>query len=89
MLLASLREHGTVLLFSTAIQGSHGSQADVEICAVAAPRGKDASFGFSIRRRLVAAVRGAEARAGIAAFGEADDRVAWGGCRSRTWCGDD
>jgi transcriptional regulator PpsR len=49
VLLASLREHGSVRMFSTAIQGSHGAQADVEICAVAAPRGKDATFGFSIR----------------------------------------
>lgn len=49
VLLASLREHGTVRMFSTAIQGSHGSQTDVEICAVAAPRGKDGSYGFSIR----------------------------------------
>lgn len=49
VLLASLREHGTVRMFSTAIQGSHGSKADVEICAVAAPRGKDGSYGFSIR----------------------------------------
>jgi transcriptional regulator PpsR len=49
VLLASLREHGSVRMFSTAIQGSHGAQVDVEICAVAAPRGKDASFGFSIR----------------------------------------
>jgi transcriptional regulator PpsR len=49
VLLASLREHGSVRMFSTAIQGNHGAQADVEICAVAAPRGKDASYGFSIR----------------------------------------
>jgi transcriptional regulator PpsR len=49
VLLASLREHGSVRMFSTAVQGSHGAQADVEICAVAAPRGKDASVGFSIR----------------------------------------
>ncbi len=49
VLLASLREHSSVRMFSTAIQGSHGAQTDVEICAVAAPRGKDASYGFSIR----------------------------------------
>jgi transcriptional regulator PpsR len=49
VLLTSLREHGTVRMFSTAIQGSHGSQADVEICAVAALRDEDASFAFSIR----------------------------------------
>jgi len=49
VLLASLREHGSVRMFSTAIQGSHGAQTDVEICAVAAPRGKDASYGFGIR----------------------------------------
>jgi len=49
VLLASMREHGSVRMFSTGIQGSHGAQTDVEICAVAAPRGKDVSYGFSIR----------------------------------------
>jgi len=49
VLLASLREHGTVRMFSTAIQGSHGTQTDVEICAVVAPEGKGRCFGFSVR----------------------------------------
>jgi transcriptional regulator PpsR len=49
VLLASLREHGQVRLFATAVRGSHGSQTDVEICAVATPRGRDQCFGFSIR----------------------------------------
>jgi transcriptional regulator PpsR len=49
VLLASLREHGQVRLFATAVRGGHGSQTDVEICAVAAPRGKERCFGFSIR----------------------------------------
>jgi transcriptional regulator PpsR len=49
VLLASLREHGVVRMFSTAIQGSHGTKTDVEICAVAAPEGNGRCFGFSIR----------------------------------------
>jgi transcriptional regulator PpsR len=49
VLLASLREHGVVRMFSTAVQGSHGTKTDVEICAVASPEGKGRCFGFSIR----------------------------------------
>jgi transcriptional regulator PpsR len=49
VLLAGLREHGKVRMFATAVQGSHGAQADVEICAVAAPHGRDECFGFSLR----------------------------------------
>lgn len=48
VLLASLREHGTVRMFATSILGSHGLQTDVEICAVAGS-GDERSLGFSIR----------------------------------------
>jgi transcriptional regulator PpsR len=64
VLLASLREHGRVRTFTTSIRGSHGAQTDVEICAVATPRGKDTRYGFSIHDvspRLASAPRSEEA----------------------------
>lgn len=49
VLMANLREHGTVRLFATSIRGNYGSTTDVEICAVSVPSGEASCFGFSIR----------------------------------------
>ncbi|MFO1394584.1 MAG: transcriptional regulator PpsR [Steroidobacteraceae bacterium] len=48
VLLASLREHGSVRMFATGIRGSHGLQTDAEICAVATSD-PNPCCGFSIR----------------------------------------
>jgi transcriptional regulator PpsR len=61
VLMASLREHGSVRLFSTSIRGNYGTSTDVEICAVSASSGEDSCYGFSIRdvtARLPAPMRG-------------------------------
>jgi transcriptional regulator PpsR len=62
-LIASVREHGVVRLFSTSVQGELGSVADVEISAVAT-NGSMPCIGMTIRhvgRRLdTAGPRGAE-----------------------------
>jgi len=55
VLMANLRQHGTVRLFATILRGVHGSVEDVEISAVSVPHGEHACYGFSIRsvgRRL-------------------------------------
>lgn len=58
VLIASLREHGTVRHFGTLVQGEHGSLSEVEVSAVAVLDGERPCFGFTIRhvgRRLPAA----------------------------------
>lgn len=58
VLVASLREHGTVRHFGTIVQGEHGSLSEVEVSAVAVLDGERPCFGFTIRhvgRRLSAA----------------------------------
>lgn len=55
VLMANLRQHGTVRLFATSLNGAQGGRLDVEVSAVAMGRGKAATYGFSIRdigRRL-------------------------------------
>lgn len=57
VVLANLRQHGSVRLFATILRGEYGAGADVEVSAVALPEGEDKSYGFSIRnvgRRLTA-----------------------------------
>ena len=57
VLIANLRQHGTVRLFATTIRGEHGASADVEISAVSVPAGEHPCLGFAIRsvgRRLAA-----------------------------------
>jgi len=49
VLLAQLRERGSVRLFTTTLRGAHGSSVDVEICAVAMPTGEPDCYGFTIR----------------------------------------
>ncbi|TLU74076.1 transcriptional regulator PpsR [Lichenicoccus roseus] len=55
VLLANLRQRGTVRLFSTRLRGQHGAERQVEISAVIVDGGEHARLGFSIRdvaRRL-------------------------------------
>jgi len=55
VLLANLRQHGTVRLFPTLLRGDYGTVTAVEICAVSVPNADPACLGFTIRnvdRRL-------------------------------------
>ena len=55
VLIANLRQRGTVRLFSTMLRGQHGMQRQIEISAVIVDGSDQARFGFSIRdlaRRL-------------------------------------
>lgn len=49
VLLANLRQHGTVRLFSTLVRGEYGSATEVEISAVAVRNAERTVFGFIIR----------------------------------------
>jgi transcriptional regulator PpsR len=60
VMLTNLRQYGIVRLFATTLRGEHGSDAEVEISAVAVPQGKPPCLGFTIRdvgRRLGAGTR--------------------------------
>ncbi|KAA2238091.1 transcriptional regulator PpsR [Salinarimonas soli] len=55
VLVASLREHGSVRHFGTVVRGALGGLEEVEVAAVSVPDGDPPCFGFSIRavgRRL-------------------------------------
>ncbi len=55
VLLANLKQHGTVRLYATTLRGEYGASSEIEVSAVALPNGERPSFGFSIRnigRRL-------------------------------------
>jgi transcriptional regulator PpsR len=55
VLIANLRQHGSVTLFSTLLRGEQGSNSDVELSGVALTNGNKPTFGLSIRsvgRRL-------------------------------------
>jgi transcriptional regulator PpsR len=63
VLIAGIRQRGTVRLFATSVRGEHGAEAQVEISACAIGAGKQAGFGFAIRdvgRRLPATRLGRE-----------------------------
>ncbi len=49
VLLANLRQHGTVRLFATILRGEYGSGTEVEISAAAIPNAGRGGFGFIIR----------------------------------------
>ena len=49
VLLANLRQHGSVRRFSTLMRGEYGATADVELSATAILNGKEPAFGFTIR----------------------------------------
>ncbi len=62
VLIANLRQHGSVRLFSTTLRGEYGSSAEVEISAVSVPEGNEPCFGFTMRnvgRRLAVDARAA------------------------------
>lgn len=63
VLASNLRQHGSLRLFATRLQGEHGSSAEVEVSAVAAESHGRRCFGFTVRdmgRRLDADGRGAK-----------------------------
>jgi transcriptional regulator PpsR len=49
VLIANLKQHGSVRLFATTLRGEYGAVTDVEISAVAIEDGTDPCLGFSIR----------------------------------------
>jgi transcriptional regulator PpsR len=49
VLLAQLREHGSVRLFMTTLRAANGTTADVEICGVALPGADLTCYGFIVR----------------------------------------
>lgn len=49
VLLAQLRDHGSVRLFLTTLRGANGATADVEICAATLPGGEPSCYGFTLR----------------------------------------
>ena len=49
VLIANLRQHGSVRLFATTMRGEYGATTEVEISAVAVPNGERPCFGFAIR----------------------------------------
>ncbi len=49
VLLANLRQHGSVRLFSTTVRSEYGVSADVELSAVSVAEGDLPCFGFMIR----------------------------------------
>jgi transcriptional regulator PpsR len=61
VLIANLRQHGSVRLFATTLRGQYGSTSQVEISATAVPHGEQPCLGFTIRdigRRLAGEPRG-------------------------------
>lgn len=60
IMMTNLRQHGTMRLFPTLVRGADGDSIEVEVSAVALGRGKDETYGFTIReigRRLQPAPR--------------------------------
>lgn len=60
VLIANLRQHGSVRLFLTTLRGEYGATAEIEASAVAVPSEEQPCFGFTIRsigRRLPAEPR--------------------------------
>lgn len=49
VLIGSIRQHGSVRLFSTVLRGEHGATSDVEVSAVSVPHGEPPCLGFTIR----------------------------------------
>ncbi|MGA0054181.1 MAG: transcriptional regulator PpsR [Steroidobacteraceae bacterium] len=62
VLLANLKQHGTVRLFATSVRGELGSSAEVEISAVGVGTSAEPIYGFAIRN--VDRRRGTEGRPG-------------------------
>ena len=49
VLVANLRQHGSVRMFATSLRGEYGSQAEVEISAVSLTERGETGIGFAIR----------------------------------------
>ncbi|MEO7431390.1 MAG: transcriptional regulator PpsR [Dokdonella sp.] len=49
VLMANLRQHGTIRLFATTLTGEHGAVAEVEVSGVAMPAADPPCMGFNIR----------------------------------------
>ncbi len=49
VLIANLRQHGSVRLFATTLRTEFGSSSDVEISAVSVPNGDPPCLGFTVR----------------------------------------
>ena len=49
VLIANLRQHGTIRLFATTLTGEHGAVAEVEISATSIPLADPPCFAFNIR----------------------------------------
>lgn len=63
VLMANLREHGSIRSFGTVVRGEYGTMEDVEVSAVAALDGQEPCYGFVLRpiaRALVAEAKSAE-----------------------------
>lgn len=61
VLIANLRQHGSVRLFATTLRGQYGATTEVEVSATSVPHGEHPCLGFTMRdvgRRLGAEVRG-------------------------------
>ncbi len=85
ILLAHLRQHGSVRLFATTLRGELGAPAEVEISAVTVMNGGRPCFGFAIRdvgRRLSVAASGE--RVPARSFEHLTELI--GRVRSRIWC---
>jgi transcriptional regulator PpsR len=55
VLIANLRQHGSVRLFATTLRGEYGSSSEIEVSAVSVSNRDEPCFGFTIRgigRRL-------------------------------------
>jgi transcriptional regulator PpsR len=55
VLIANLRQHGSVRLFATTLRGEYGSTSEIEVSAVSVSNRDEPCFGFTIRgigRRL-------------------------------------
>jgi transcriptional regulator PpsR len=66
VLIANLRQHGSVRLFSTNMRGEQGLSTEVEISAVSLQNHKPPCFGFAVRstgRRLAPATTGSRSSA--------------------------
>jgi len=61
VLMANLRQHGTIRLFATTLTGEHGSVAEVEVSSVSLPAADPPCMGFNIRdigRRIASEATG-------------------------------
>ena len=79
VLVASLREHGSVQRFMTVVRGEYGSTEEVEVSAVSVASGDQPCFGFTIRhagrRQAVDVVRSGEVQQSVSQLTELVGRV--------------